>query len=75
MYSMYVRYIHMQYNIGISCYSSTTCAEAPLIVTAHEECCLQSPFQPRTFQEPTMSSTNSAIGQRCAQCIGKEEYL
>ena len=63
----------MQYIAGISCYSSTDCGEldgeAPVMVTSQEECCLQSPFQPRSFELP---SAKANLGLQCAQCIGKE---
>ena len=63
---------------GISCYSSIDCGEieggAPVMVTTLEECCLQSPFQPRSFEVPLMSAV-AKLGLECGQCIGKEFYL
>ena len=70
-------FVRMQCHIGISCYSSANCEEvdgvAPIIVTSQEECCLQSPFQPRSFEVPLTSVKNS-YGLQCAQCIGKENH-
>ena len=70
-------YVHMQCHVGISCYSSANCEEvdgvASFIVTSQEECCLQSPFQPRSFEVP-VTSAKTSFGLQCAQCIGKENY-
>ena len=64
--------------IEMLCYSSTNCEEvdglAPIMVTSEEECCLQSPFQPRSF-EVLVTSLKASTGLGCAQCIGKENYL
>ena len=56
----------------VMCFSSIDCrassGEAPIMVSSRKECCLKSPFQPRSFS--TTNDTAEVLGDHCAQCIG-----
>ena len=56
----------------VMCFSSTNCEESnwkdPVMASSQEECCLMSPFQPRSFK--TTKDTTGVLGARCVQCIG-----